>query len=316
MENLKDSELSNLWIDNPDIMKLFREKNTTNDILNCKYVKKNNVVDFKEKGFTIIKNAISHEDIDKLLKITDDDKIKNDDEIFSSYGTKVDKISEMSVDKPLTKLLDLYAKFNEAGLVLCHDSIKEFLQLMYGEPGKLFQSLYFKKGSTQSLHQDPAYVVIQPHPYNLIAVWVALEDIKEGSGPLMYIPGSHDKLKFRYGNDRIHFNRDKDGDALHNHHLHCLNQMSKEMRTERFYPKKGDILFWHAGLVHGGSEITDESLTRKSIVGHYCPNSENPYYFVFDNNRYSSDYNGMNYVSMYYNKSFAPVSIKMTKKII
>ena len=174
------------------------------------------------------------------------------------------------------------------------------MEFVYKEPAKIFQSLYFKKGSTQCLHQDPAYVVIQPNPYNIIACWIALEDVKEGSGELMYIPESHNKMKFRYGNGRMHFNREKDSDMLHHHHLHVLKEMSKEFPLVHYFPKKGDILFWHAGLVHGGSEITDESLTRQSIVGHYCPNSEWPYYYNFDNNRFVSDFNNIKLVSMYY----------------
>ena len=107
-------------------------------------------------------------------------------------------------------------------------------------------------------------------------------------------------MKFRYGNGRMHFNREKDSDMLHHHHLHVLKEMSKEFPLVHYFPKKGDILFWHAGLVHGGSEITDESLTRQSIVGHYCPNSEWPYYYNFDNNRFVSDFNNIKLVSMYY----------------
>ena len=298
MENLKDEELSSLWIDKPDIL----EKLNSLDFSQYKYLKKENITEFEKSGFTIIKNAIPNEDIDNLLKITDNVDFKKNNEIFSSYGLKVTKITEVNTNVPLTKLLDLYVKINEATKILCHDSIKEFLELMYNGPAKMIQSLYFKKGSTQSLHQDPAYVVIKPHPYNLIAVWVALEDVIEGSGELLYLSGSHKKLKFRYGDGRINFNNEKDKNELHNHHLFCLQEMRKEITPSRFFAKKGDILFWHAGLVHGGAPITNNELTRKSIVGHYCPVGENPYYYIFDNNRHTSKYNNIETVSLYYKK--------------
>ena len=297
MENLNDSELSSLWTDDTKINMLFFENL---NFEKTKYIKKENLIEFSKRGFTIIKNAIPFEDIDKLLNCINDEKFKKNDDVFSSYGENISKLSDNDINKPITKILDLYVKFNEAKQILCHDSIKEFLEFVYKEPAKIFQSLYLKKGSTQCLHQDPAYVVIQPHPYNIIACWIALEDVKEGSGELMYIPESHNKMKFRYGNGRMHFNREKDSDMLHHHHLHVLKEMSKEFPLVHYFPKKGDILFWHAGLVHGGSEITDESLTRQSIVGHYCPNSEWPYYYNFDNNRFVSDFNNIKLVSMYY----------------
>jgi ectoine hydroxylase-related dioxygenase (phytanoyl-CoA dioxygenase family) len=299
MENLKDEELSNLWIDLHD--KDITIENL--DLSKCSYITKQNLIEFDKNGFTVVKNAIPIEKIDKLLSVTDNNSIKTDKEVYSSHGTSVKNISEFDVDTPLTKLLDLYVKFGEVEEVLCHDSIKEFLEIMYREPPKLFQSLYFKKGSTQCLHQDPAYVVITPRPHNLIAVWIALEDVEEGSGELMYIPGSHRKLKYRYGNNRIHFNAERDGHEMHHKHIELLNKMAKDTPVSKFRAKKGDILFWHAGLVHGGSEITNNNLTRKSIVGHYCPKSENPFYYTFDSNRFSSNFNGVDTVSMYYNKS-------------
>jgi ectoine hydroxylase-related dioxygenase (phytanoyl-CoA dioxygenase family) len=144
--------------------------------------------------------------------------------------------------------------------------------------------------------------VVTPHPNNLIAVWVDLEDIKEGSGELVYLPGSHTVLKFRYGDFRIHYDSNKDKNELHDHHLFCLKEMCKTIKPSYFSAKKGDFLFWHAGLVHGGSEIKNHHLTRKSIVGHYCPESEVPYYYLFDNNRFESEYNDVKVCSMYYKK--------------
>ena len=43
------------------------------------------------------------------------------------------------------------------------------------------------------------------------------------------------------------------------------NQFEKEV----FLPKKGDVIIWHANLIHGGAPVTDPSLTRKSMVVHY-----------------------------------------------
>jgi ectoine hydroxylase-related dioxygenase (phytanoyl-CoA dioxygenase family) len=36
-----------------------------------------------------------------------------------------------------------------------------------------------------------------------------------------------------------------------------------------FHARKGDVLFWHANLVHGGSPRRNLQLSRKAIVCHY-----------------------------------------------
>jgi ectoine hydroxylase-related dioxygenase (phytanoyl-CoA dioxygenase family) len=41
------------------------------------------------------------------------------------------------------------------------------------------------------------------------------------------------------------------------------------LQPHYFHAKKGDVLIWHANLLHGGSPINNPLLTRKSMVAHY-----------------------------------------------
>jgi hypothetical protein len=50
------------------------------------------------------------------------------------------------------------------------------------------------------------------------------------------------------------------------------------LSTGRFLAKRGDILIWSADLAHGGRPISS-TLTRKSVVTHYCPAELAPGYF-------------------------------------
>jgi len=46
---------------------------------------------------------------------------------------------------------------------------------------------------------------------------------------------------------------------------------SADLERKEFHAKKGDILIWHANLLHGGSPIKQPGTTRKSMVLHfYC----------------------------------------------
>ena len=66
-------------------------------------------------------------------------------------------------------------------------------------------------------------------------------------------------------------------------HLKSLVERSGErgLPLQTFLPKKGDALIWSADLAHGGSQIGDPSLTRRSLVTHYTSASTKPYYFRF-----------------------------------
>jgi hypothetical protein len=41
------------------------------------------------------------------------------------------------------------------------------------------------------------------------------------------------------------------------------------VEPQRFTAKAGDVLFWHHNLTHGGSAVTRDGATRRSLVGHY-----------------------------------------------
>ena len=77
-----------------------------------------------------------------------------------------------------------------------------------------FQTLYFRYGSQQAIHQDPAYVVID-EPMKLCASWLALEDVKPGSGELIYYPGSHLNSDFLFSGEHKHWKGSRDGAEQH-----------------------------------------------------------------------------------------------------
>ena len=61
------------------------------------------------------------------------------------------------------------------------------------------------------------------------------------------------------------------GDLYYENYTEKMEQKVKEAGIEKvpFIAKKGDVLVWHANLLHGGSEVRNADLTRKSLVVHY-----------------------------------------------
>jgi ectoine hydroxylase len=133
-----------------------------------------------------------------------------------------------------------------------------------------FQTINFIEGSGQRAHSDSIHMTTYPLGY-LIAVWVALEDVSQENGPLFYYPGSH-KLPYLLNKD---FNEGTTLLTLGNKDYPDYEDVLEELvvtkgyTPQEFHAKKGDVLIWHANLVHGGAPILDRSLTRKSMVIHY-----------------------------------------------
>lgn len=133
-----------------------------------------------------------------------------------------------------------------------------------------FQTINFKQGSNQRAHSDSIHMTTYPLGY-LIAVWIALEDTNMDNGPLFYYPGTH-RLPYLLNED---FNEGATSLRLgrkdyvdYEDRIESLLQ-EKQLEKEIFLAKKGDILIWHANLIHGGLPVRNIELTRKSMVIHY-----------------------------------------------
>ena len=110
----------------------------------------------------------------------------------------------------------------------------------------------------------------QPPGY-LIASWTALEKVHPGNGALFYYPGSHrlpyvttqdydsGNSSFFIGSENNKRYEDKIAEVV----------ADSGLEKEYFYAEKGDVLVWHANLLHGGMPITQPNATRKSMVAHY-----------------------------------------------
>ena len=108
--------------------------------------------------------------------------------------------------------MDAYVFYESARAALFSDAIVRFLRIVFDDAPMLFQSLTFEKGSQQALHQDTEFVVTAS-PLEFAASWTALEDIRPGSGELMYLDGSHRLPEFLFSGKYKHWNEKRDGEA-------------------------------------------------------------------------------------------------------
>ena len=226
----------------------------------------------KSEAFNTLQPRIQ----DELLKWSDDGYVILDKYFSGDVADAANKDIDLLLD---SKKVDF--KYRNKIMFAIHESetirkmgndpqLMQVLNLLLGKDVQLFQSINFLSGSEQKSHSDSIHMTTFPLGY-LIAVWIALEDINLDNGPLHYYRGSH-KMKYIMNEDFDH-----GGSELLLGKTPYANYEKKVAETidsgglekQVFLAKKGDILIWHANLLHGGEMHNNPELTRKSMVFHY-----------------------------------------------
>jgi phytanoyl-CoA hydroxylase len=143
--------------------------------------------------------------------------------------------------------------------------LMSILAALLGSPPLVCNTLLFEYGSQQNAHFDTFYMPSKT-PNMMAASWIAIDEVTEDNGPLFYYPKSHLIPPFRFANGGLAAN-DAEAPAADAHIAKIIRDHGLEKAT--FYPKPGDVLIWHAQLLHGGSVINDPRQTRASLVTHY-----------------------------------------------
>jgi ectoine hydroxylase-related dioxygenase (phytanoyl-CoA dioxygenase family) len=211
------------------------------------------ILQWPENGYLIVRNLLSagevaaiNAEIDRLIR----DKVVD----FNFTGRKI-----------------MFA-FHHSGLlrqVVNDRRILDLMDFLLGRRIKVFQSINFLTGSEQAAHSDSIHMTTHPLGY-MIAAWIALEPITADNGPLIYHPGSH-KLPYLlndgydHGGDRFVI-----GEEAYGRYEEAIAKAIREggFPTKELHAQPGDVLFWHANLLHGGKKMTSPNASRKSMVIH------------------------------------------------
>jgi phytanoyl-CoA dioxygenase PhyH len=156
--------------------------------------------------------------------------------------------------------------------ILKHAGLLHWIRVLMEREPKTLQTIASHKGSQQGVHSDSIHMTTYPLGY-LSAAWIAFEDIHPDSGPLVFYPGSH-RLPVVFSKDvgisESDFRREGYR-AYHQKYEPYIQSVIAEGRLEPhyFHARKGDVLIWHANLLHGGSQRRNLQFSRKAVVCHF-----------------------------------------------
>jgi Phytanoyl-CoA dioxygenase (PhyH) len=215
-------------------------------------------------GYVILKNLIAHPTLDAVWTAYE--------QAIASGKVKLPSEPAAADDPYPGRFLNPHRKLADFCRVLKHASLFHWIRLLMEREPRPLQTITSHKGSQQGAHSDSIHMTTYPLGY-LTAAWVAFEDIHPDSGPLVYYPGSH-KLPYLFSKDvditESEFK--KIGYAsYHAKYEPRIRQMIEdhELQPHYFHANKGDVLIWHANLIHGGSPRRNLQLSRKALVCHY-----------------------------------------------
>ncbi len=169
--------------------------------------------------------------------------------------------------------LDPHIKIPEIRALQHHPKVLAITDLLLGRRTLPFQSIMGHKGSSQLPHSDTIHMTTYPLGY-LVANWIAFEDVHEDSGPLEFYPRSHRLIPPLLSGELsiAPFEFKKRGAAAYSEKYEPEVDRyiaAAGLQPEYFLGKAGDVLFWHANLIHGGAERKNLSLSRRALVCHY-----------------------------------------------
>ena len=225
---------------------------------------------YNEKGFVVVKKLIPEEiilNVNNSLEIfkksnkyyyTQSNHTWVKSNKLSKHGYLIDSIQSPTKQKNCG---DLKLAVEDA---ISSRQISEVLENISGKKEFInWQNMLFDKSTGTLDHADTWYLDTKPRG-EMIAAWIALEDIHIDAGRFYVYPESH-KLNIE---ENI-TNKIKD----HYEYAKFINGYIKKNNLKGYAPplKKGDVLFWHPFTIHGSLNQKREFYSRKSLTAHYHP---------------------------------------------
>ncbi len=223
---------------------------------------------YEADGFVIRPRVVPDELIDRLLEALRRDIFPSREKFYRQNSARYEQNRFTKHGYLANALLDLHdyrrhKAFSQTALELffCRPLLDE-IEALTGHPRmQLMQTMLIDANPKTPPHQDWWYPDTVPNG-NLIAAWIALEEIDERAGRFYVMRESQ----------RVNLHQDLES-LTHREWLARMAAWEDEHQDKLVAPalKKGDVLFWNSSTIHGSLPTRDERFSRKSATAHYIP---------------------------------------------
>ena len=255
---------------------------------------------YKENGFVIIKKIIDERKCNIFLKYWEKEVKTFKGFIYRQTNGKLEKNifnKQKWIMNPVLNLQSLNPEYfsnlrsNFEKIIASNFSIADFIRNIIGDKPAIVQSMYFEGNSATWEHQD-SYYLDDEDTGEMIAGWLALEDIEADAGRFFICPKSHliDYASMDFNNIIT---------KNHNAYIKSIVNLVKEKNFEIKAPKlnKGDILLWNSLTIHGSLNSQNLTKSRSSITFHVIKSSSK--FQVFRNIFRKLDYDKKYYFNIF-----------------
>jgi ectoine hydroxylase-related dioxygenase (phytanoyl-CoA dioxygenase family) len=220
-----------------------------------------------EQGYAVIRGAVSTEACERALAD------------IAAFKRKHRAAIQGNVNEhdQLYRVVNLHLAIDALASVFSDNEALPVCDRFFDQPATLYTSLYYERGSEQALHRDTPYFCTRPAD-RYLGVWLALDDVDAGNGPLRVVPGSHRlppidvaALARKLFPDPASI--PSISDPGWNAYQAAVQQQCDEhgMSHREVHVRRGDVIIWHPQMFHGGSPHLTRERSRRSLVMHVTP---------------------------------------------
>lgn len=225
--------------------------------------------DYDNKGFIVIKNLVSDQNLEKFRKRFQkicSEKIRSQG-MTVMKDVSIAKSEFVEGEKAITKVQD-FCHDDELFEYCCLPEIVKYVKNLIGPNLMAMHTMLINKPpdtglltSRHPLHQDLYYFPFRPAD-KIVASWTAMENINKENGCLVVIPGSHKTELLEHGYP--------EWEGGVNKMYYGIQKIDvKKANLVHLIMDKGDTVFFHPLLIHG-SGANRTSGFRKAISCHYA----------------------------------------------
>ncbi len=229
---------------------------------------------YEDNGYAVLRGLVSAEQCDRIRGLWNTEVKPFDGFMYRQATGKLERHIKNAQGWIMNPILNLqsvnpsrFPEFRDYATrhILTDARLSAAFTALLDDTPKIVQSMYFEGNSATWEHQD-SYYLDSETVGEMVASWIAVEDISAEAGRFFVCPKSH---KIKLDDHGLYNNIAENHDAYINSVVQKIRNEQLEIRAPAL--KKGDVLFWNAWTIHGSLDTQDAGFSRSSITCHAIP---------------------------------------------